>query len=238
MGSRFRGNGADAIRFPRADGRARPERYAHDEFTGEKHRRIDMSFEDRVARSTARPNFSNWGEPPASETDRAGAVDPMTAVLMLAQAMTGDAPCSGVLPVFDGHYTINTLISVKYLSNYLAAEGAADVEARVSEMRERLFVADYGDQINKSSREIRRPDFFGYVDHWQALDVPLEHRLVQLRSRSARQDGVGVERTAQAVDVGLQPGQQRGEVAAAQLLGDLRVGGRRRFEQLGGGERA
>jgi hypothetical protein len=26
----------------------------------------------------------------------------MTAVLMLAQAMTGTAPCSGVLPVFDG----------------------------------------------------------------------------------------------------------------------------------------
>jgi alkylation response protein AidB-like acyl-CoA dehydrogenase len=85
-----------------------------------------------------------------------------------------DAIDSFVLPVFDGHYTINTLISVKYLSNYLDAEGAADVDARVEEMRERLYVAEYGDQINKSSREIRRPDFFGYVDHWQALDVPLD----------------------------------------------------------------
>lgn len=85
-----------------------------------------------------------------------------------------DAIDSFVLPVFDGHYTINTLISVKYLSNYLAAEGAADVDERAKVMRERLFDAEFGDQINKSPREIRRPDFFGYVDTWQALNVPLD----------------------------------------------------------------
>ncbi|MGJ3232021.1 MAG: DUF3108 domain-containing protein [Oceanicaulis sp.] len=84
------------------DGRAEPVRYAHDEFTGDKHRRIDMSFEDRTARAVATPDFSDWGDPPADEADRAGAIDPMTAVLMLAQAMTGEEPCSGVLPVFDG----------------------------------------------------------------------------------------------------------------------------------------
>jgi hypothetical protein len=83
-------------------GRARPARYAHDEFTSTKHRRIDISFDGQVARSVAAPDFSNWGEPPASEADRAGAIDPMTAVLMLAEAMTGETPCSGVLPVFDG----------------------------------------------------------------------------------------------------------------------------------------
>ncbi|MEQ8404735.1 MAG: DUF3108 domain-containing protein [Oceanicaulis sp.] len=94
-------------------GRARPQRYAHDEFTGKKHRRIDMSFDDRVARATARPDFSNWGEPPASEADRAGAIDPMTAVLMLAQAMTGETPCSGVLPVFDGRLRYNLDLSAR-----------------------------------------------------------------------------------------------------------------------------
>ncbi|MFW6300032.1 MAG: DUF3108 domain-containing protein [Oceanicaulis sp.] len=94
-------------------GRARPGRYAHDEFTGRKHRRIDMSFEDQVARSTARPNFSNWGEPPASEADRTGAIDPMTAVVMLAQAMTGDEPCSGALPVFDGRLRYDLDLSAR-----------------------------------------------------------------------------------------------------------------------------
>ncbi|WP_206340785.1 DUF3108 domain-containing protein [Marinicauda algicola] len=85
-----------------AGGRAKPARYAHDEYTGRKHRRIDMSFEGGVARSVASPDFSNWGEPPASETDRAGAIDPMTAVLLLSQSMTGRQECSGRLPVFDG----------------------------------------------------------------------------------------------------------------------------------------
>lgn len=85
-----------------AAGRALPVRYAHDEFTGAKHRRLEMSFKDRIARSVAEPEFSNRGEPPASEADRDGAIDPMTAVVMLAQAMTGDTACSGVLPVFDG----------------------------------------------------------------------------------------------------------------------------------------
>ncbi|MGX6646478.1 DUF3108 domain-containing protein [Maricaulaceae bacterium MS644] len=88
-------------------GRARPQSYAHDEYTGRKHRRIDMSFDGRVARSVAAPDFSSWGEPPASEADRSDAVDPMTAVLMLAEAMTGDAPCSGLLPVFDGRLRYN-----------------------------------------------------------------------------------------------------------------------------------
>lgn len=84
------------------EGRASPARYAHDEYNKNKHRRIDMSFEDGVARSVAAPDFSNWGEPPASEADRAGATDPMSAVLMLSQSMSGRDECSGTIPVFDG----------------------------------------------------------------------------------------------------------------------------------------
>lgn len=96
-----------------ARGRARPERYAHDEYTGRKHRRIDMSFEGGVARSVAQPNFSNWGEPPASEADRAGAIDPMTAVLLLSQSMTGRSACSGRLPVFDGRLRYDLVLRAR-----------------------------------------------------------------------------------------------------------------------------
>ncbi|XBQ15925.1 MAG: DUF3108 domain-containing protein [Oceanicaulis sp.] len=137
-----------------AGGRARPQRYAHDEFNGRKHRRVDMSFEGRVARSEATPTFSNWGEPPASDADRTGAIDPMTAVFMLAQSMTGAAPCSGHLPVFDGR--------LRYNLN-LRARGVQPV--RTAAWRGEALVCDafyepisgYTDEQRPEPRELRHP---------------------------------------------------------------------------------
>jgi hypothetical protein len=137
-----------------ANGRARPERYAHDEFNGDKHRRIEMGFEGRVARSTAAPDFSNWGEPPASAADRTGAIDPMTAVVMLAQAMTGEEPCSGVLPVFDGRLRYDLA---------LQARGREPVRTRA--FRGETLVCDayyrpisgYTDEQRPDPSELRHP---------------------------------------------------------------------------------
>jgi len=82
----------------------RPTSYAHIERTGDKRRDIDVTFDEGLARSTAQPEFSSWGEPPASELDRTGVVDPMTAILQLSEIVlaNNDAPCQGVIPVFDG----------------------------------------------------------------------------------------------------------------------------------------
>lgn len=80
---------------------------------------------------------------------------------------------SFVLPVFDGHYTINTLMSAKHVSRYLDAPRKADATVRIAEMREKLFIDEVGEQINKKSGEIRNPDFFDYADYWKQLAVPL-----------------------------------------------------------------
>ncbi|WP_420434897.1 DUF3108 domain-containing protein [Hyphobacterium sp.] len=94
-----------------AQGHPVPVNYGHIERTGDKTRVVDVDFEDGIARSTASPAFSSWGDPPASETDRTGVVDPMTATLLLSELVTASdsAPCEGVIPVFDGkqRYDLN-----------------------------------------------------------------------------------------------------------------------------------
>lgn len=90
-----------------------PASYGHTERTGDKTRIIDVDFENGIARPSATPEFSSWGEPPASEADRTGVVDPMTATLLLSEmvAATGGAPCEGYLPVFDGKQRYNLLLA-------------------------------------------------------------------------------------------------------------------------------
>lgn len=94
-----------------AQGHPVPVNYGHIERTGDKTRVVDVDFESGVAHSTASPAFSSWGDPPASEADRTGVVDPMTATLLLSElvAATGGAPCEGAIPVFDGkqRYDLN-----------------------------------------------------------------------------------------------------------------------------------
>jgi len=176
-------------------GAARPGRYAHDEYTGDKHRRIDMSFDDRVALSVAAPEFSNRGEPPASEQDRIGAIDPMTAVLMLAESMTGDEPCSGVLPVFDGRLRYDLA---------LQARGRETVRTRA--WRGEALVCDafyrpisgYTDDQRPEPRELRYPLTFWLAALEDGRTLPvriqtragfgatLELRRLELRGPAAR----------------------------------------------------
>lgn len=89
-----------------------PERYAHVERTGEKVRAVDVSFEGNIASSRVEPPFGSWGVPPASESDRTGAIDPMSAFFQLSGTLTGGMPgegCTGQIPVFDGkaRYNLN-----------------------------------------------------------------------------------------------------------------------------------
>jgi len=85
-----------------------------------------------------------------------------------------DAIDSFVLPVFDGHYTINTLMTAKHMKRYLAATDTADVNERVAYMREKLFVAEVGNQIHKKSGEIRNPAFFDYADYFTQMDLDVD----------------------------------------------------------------
>jgi hypothetical protein len=178
-----------------AAGRARPQTYAHDEFTGAKHRRIDMSFDGRVARSVAAPDFSSWGEPPASEADRSGAIDPMTAVLMLAEAMTGDAPCSGVLPVFDGRLRYD--LDLRARGRETVRTRAWRGEALVCDAYYRP-ISGYTDEQRPEPGELRHPLTFWLAPladgrnlpvriHTRAgFGVTIELKALELRGSGAR----------------------------------------------------
>lgn len=94
---------ASAVGYRGADG-LRPYRYEHINYASEKGRVVGIDFPDRVATPDVNPPFGSMGEPPASDAERTGALDPITVMLGLALAMPGDrdTPCSGTLPVFDG----------------------------------------------------------------------------------------------------------------------------------------
>ncbi|WP_417493284.1 DUF3108 domain-containing protein [Maricaulis sp.] len=81
-----------------------PLRYAHVERTGSKVRAVDIDFEDRVASAHATPPFGSLGVPPATAEQRAGVIDPISAIFLLSQERAGgaEAACSGRIPVFDG----------------------------------------------------------------------------------------------------------------------------------------
>ncbi len=91
------------------DTEASPRRYAHVERTGRKVRSVEVSFAEGVARSAVEPPFGSWGVPPASEDDRTGAIDPMSAFVALSEQLNRDEGlgCEGVLPVFDGKSRYN-----------------------------------------------------------------------------------------------------------------------------------
>lgn len=80
---------------------------------------------------------------------------------------------SSVLPVFDGHYTINTLMTAKQIDWYLDATRKENAAERIALLREKLFISRPGQQLNAKPADIRRPDFYDYVDYWHQLEVPL-----------------------------------------------------------------
>lgn len=81
---------------------------------------------------------------------------------------------SFVLPVFDGHYTINTLMTAKHMKRYLGATRRANVEERLAILRGGSAMSRAGDQIRARSRKLRNPDFFDYAGYIEDLDLPID----------------------------------------------------------------
>jgi len=86
-----------------------PYRYEHINFASDKGRLVGIDFPDNVAMPDVSPPFGSMGQPPATDAERAGALDPITVMLGLSLAMPGDreTPCTGTLPVFDGKSRYN-----------------------------------------------------------------------------------------------------------------------------------
>ncbi|MCY3781488.1 MAG: acyl-CoA/acyl-ACP dehydrogenase [Chloroflexi bacterium] len=93
----------------------------------------------------------------------------------LAESVIGrNAIDSFVLPVFDGHYTINTLMTAKHAKRYLGAERRADVAERMATLRHGVTWSRSGDQIRAHSRKLRNPDFFDYAGYIEDLALPID----------------------------------------------------------------
>ena len=81
---------------------------------------------------------------------------------------------SFVLPVFDGHYTINTLMTAKHVKRYLGASRRANVQERMEILRRGVLTSQSGDQIRAHSRRLRNPDFFDYAQYIEDLALPID----------------------------------------------------------------
>ncbi|WP_421790576.1 DUF3108 domain-containing protein [Hyphobacterium sp.] len=87
-----------------ADDQLQPWRYEHFNHSSGSGRVVGIDFPDGVATADVNPPFGSMGEPPASEEQRVGAVDPISALLRLGLRQSSDPGelCSGRIPVFDG----------------------------------------------------------------------------------------------------------------------------------------
>lgn len=81
-----------------------PWHYSHLNHASSKNRIVAIDFPDGVAMPDVNPPFGNMGEPAASDEDRAGSMDPISALLAmgLGAVETENGICDGRLPVFDG----------------------------------------------------------------------------------------------------------------------------------------
>ena len=93
----------------------------------------------------------------------------------LAESLIGGNAISSFLyPVFDGHYTLNTLLTYKHTKRYLEATDKGDLQARLKTIHKNAYVPLEGKQILNDSREMRRPPFFDYVDYVKQCELPFE----------------------------------------------------------------
>lgn len=91
----------------------------------------------------------------------------------LAESVIGrSAIDSFVYPVFDGHYTLNTLMSAKMSKRYLTAIRKESLPERINFLRQHLYKAVPGRHITNKSTEIRHPDFFDYADYISQFNLP------------------------------------------------------------------
>jgi hypothetical protein len=85
-------------------GGLQPWRYSHFNHASGTGRTVGIDFPDGVAMPDIDPPFGSMGEPPATDEERDGALDPITTILglMLGMPDPANGVCEGRLPVFDG----------------------------------------------------------------------------------------------------------------------------------------
>lgn len=87
-----------------ASGAFQPSRYESNTKYGKKQRAVIVEFKPGEVVTTAKPQYGNLGEPPATVAQQLEAMDPIAAIVELASAAkaTPQNPCGGPLRIFDG----------------------------------------------------------------------------------------------------------------------------------------
>ena len=92
----------------------------------------------------------------------------------LAESPIGrDAIDSFILPVFDGHYTVNTLMTSKHAHRYLHAEDTINANERIEELRQDMFNNGLHGEMEANSRILRHPNFFDMAEYFSQLNLPI-----------------------------------------------------------------
>lgn len=87
---------------PMVRGEPQPGQFMHVNLDGKKNRRVDVAWTGAKVTAHAAPTYSNWGEPPATESEKLAAADPLTQLARLMLASTQDGPCQGTTRFFNG----------------------------------------------------------------------------------------------------------------------------------------
>ena len=90
---------------------------------------------------------------------------------------------SFVLPVFDGHYTVNTFMTAKHADRYLGAERSEDAHERLNSLRQKMYEEEIHGEMEFKFRDVRQPDFFDFVDYIQQLGLPIDLPAQQMVDR-------------------------------------------------------
>ena len=158
-----------------------PWRYEHTNFASNKGRVVGIDFRDGLATPDVNPPFGSMGEPPATDEERQGALDPITVLLNIVLALSFEEEgqtCQGRLPVFDG--------KARYDLRFVNA-GMDDVRTRAfrgEALRCQAFlepISGYDEGDRPSEEETRRP-----VTIWLAS---IGNAHVPVRFRAATQIG-------------------------------------------------
>ena len=151
-----------------------PYRYSHVNHASNKGRVVGIDFPDAVATPDVQPPFGSMGEPPADDEERAGALDPISAMLGLTLGMPVDTPgvCSGRLPVFDGKARYD--LRFEQAGTERVRTRAWSGDALVCEAYlEPISGYDPGDR--PSEEETRRPVVI-YLADYDGIYVPVRFR--------------------------------------------------------------
>lgn len=87
------------------NGAVRWRRYDLDHHYSRKHRVIAMRADETGAvNSEITPNYRLWGDPPATDDQKAGARDPLSTLMAMAVDVGQTRFCAGAYPTFDGRF--------------------------------------------------------------------------------------------------------------------------------------